>query len=174
MKGLRRLLIPAMACCSWLFSLSIAASQSIPDHNRSVIDLTHTLTAKQTQQIEQQLQTIHKKGMADIAVLIVPSTQPESIFTYALRVSDQWKLGTQQKDNGLLLVVALQDRTTQILAGYELDAKLPDPEVNHILQDIVPPHFRRSAYAEGLQAAITALQQLLQNKSAVKSPHPHP
>ena len=89
----------------------------LPPLNTPVIDTSNTLSPADVQQLDQQVLAIHKAGRAQIGIVIVPTTGNESVFDYALRVSKQWRLGDVKRDDGLVIVVAVQDRKIQILTG---------------------------------------------------------
>src|SRR5690606_26046697 len=96
------------------------ADVAIPPLKSHITDLTGTLTKTETTQLEQQLANFEAKKGSQIAVLIVPSTQPETIEQYSIRVVEAWKLGRKGIDDGVLLLVAKNDRTLRIETGYGL------------------------------------------------------
>ena len=108
----------------------------VPALSGPVIDLTGTLSAAQIQQLSQKLQTLHQQYGAQMQVLIVPTTQPEDAFSYSLRVFEKWQLGTKEKDDGLLLLIAKNDRKSQIQTGYGLEGVIPDIVARSLLMDL--------------------------------------
>src|SRR5690349_7257398 len=106
------LLIPA--------SLSMA-DVAIPPLKARVTDLTGTLSTNEATQLEQKLAGFEARKGSQVAVLIVPTTQPETIEQYSIRVVDAWKLGRKGIDDGVLLLVAKQDRTVRVEVGYGLE-----------------------------------------------------
>lgn len=134
----------------------------LPELNAPVIDLSHTLNATDIAALDERIRAIHQAGRAQIGVVIVPTTQPESIFDYALRVAEQWRLGDVKRDDGLLVVLAAQDRRIQILTGYGLEGVLPDVVLSRIIREQITPEFRNSNYAAGLQAGLEQIDQILQ------------
>ena len=136
--------------------------QALPDLNTPVIDLSHTLQPSEIAELESQIRSIHQAGRAQIGIVIVPTTQPESIFDYALRVSQQWQLGDVKRDNGLVIVLAVQDRHIQILTGYGLEGVLPDVILSRIIREQITPEFRTGNYALGLKAGLNQIDQILQ------------
>lgn len=130
--------------------------------NAPVIDQTHTLSASERAALDAKLRAIHQAGRAQIAIVLVPSTGQETSFDAALRLAEQWKLGSAQQDNGLLIFVAVQDRRVQILTGYGLEAVLPDVITSRIIREEITPAFKEGDYAGGLNAAVERIDQILQ------------
>ena len=116
------------ACCALLTLLSCVcawAQQPVPNLNQRVTDLTGTLTAVQQAHLEQRLAELEAAKGSQIAMLIVASTQPESIEQYSLRVAEAWRLGRESIDDGVLLLIATQDRQLRIEVGYGLEGAIP-------------------------------------------------
>jgi len=130
--------------------------------NAPVIDQTRTLNTAEIAALDAKLRAIHQAGRAQIAIVLVPSTGSENTFDAAMRLAEQWKLGTAQQDNGLLIFVAVQDRRVQILTGYGLEAVLPDVITSRIIREEITPSFREGDYAGGLNAAVERIDQILQ------------
>ena len=139
----------------------------LPPLNTPVIDTSNTLSPADVQQLDQQVLAIHKAGRAQIGIVIVPTTGNESVFDYALRVSKQWRLGDVKRDDGLVIVVAVQDRKIQILTGYGLEGVLPDVVLSRIIRDSITPLFRTGNYAEGLKVGLTQIDDILQMDPAI-------
>ncbi len=150
-----------------VFPLAYAQSATTPTASRlslnaPVIDQTRTLNTAEIAALDAKLRAIHQAGRAQIAIVLVPSTGSESTFDAAMRLAEQWKLGTAQQDNGLLIFVAVQDRRVQILTGYGLESVLPDVITSRIIREEMTPAFREGDYAGGLNAAVERLEQILQ------------
>src|SRR6185503_13097874 len=109
-----------------LFVASALAQQPVPPLKSRVTDLTATLNAEQRDALEQTLAEFEKRKGAQIAVLLVPTTQPETVEQYAVRVEEAWKLGRKGVDDSVLVVVAKNDRMLRIEVGYGLEGVLPD------------------------------------------------
>src|SRR5687768_6694249 len=105
----------------------------VPPLSSPVMDLTGTLTPDQVAALDAKLRAFSQNKGSQVAVLIVPSTQPEVIEQYSMRVADAWKLGRKDLDDGALLLVALQDRKVRIEVGYGLEGPLPDAIANRII-----------------------------------------
>ncbi|MDR2852435.1 MAG: TPM domain-containing protein [Burkholderiaceae bacterium] len=131
--------------------------QPVPALTARVIDQTGTLSAGQQQALETKLADFEAKKGSQIAVLMVPSTQPEDITAYANRVGDTWKIGRKGVGDGLLMVVAKNDRQMRIEAAKTLEGAVPDLAVAHIIDDVMKPHFRAGDFAGGIGAALDQL-----------------
>ena len=122
----------------------------IPPLKSRVTDLTHTLSTQESNQLEQQLAQFEASKGSQVALLIVPTTQPETIEQYAIRVVDAWKLGRKGIDDGVLLLVAKNDRALRIEVGYGLEGILPDALAKRIIEETIVPAFRQGNFFGGL------------------------
>jgi uncharacterized protein len=142
-----------------LFSTTVQTSQSanslqpIPPMTGRIKDLTGTLTEPQRLSLEKKLMEFETRKGSQIAVLLVQTTQPESIEQYALRVASQWKLGRKKVDDGALLLVAKEDRNVRIEVGYGLEGALNDATCKQLISDFILPSFSQGKYFEGLDKA---------------------
>lgn len=134
---------------------------AIPPLHARVTDITGTLTAQQTQELEQRLAALEQRKGAQLAVLIVPTTQPDTIEDYAVRVFDQWKLGRKNVDDGVLLIVAKDDRRVRIEVAYGLEGAIPDAAASRIIREYITPRFRQGDYYGGIGDAVGVLTQLI-------------
>jgi uncharacterized protein len=135
----------------------VAAAQSqqpIPALAARVTDLTGTLTPAERSALEEKLSAFEARKGAQIAVLVVPTTQPEAIEQYSIRVVDAWKLGREKPDDGALLLVALQDRALRIEVGRGLEGALTDLVSNRIITETITPRFREGDFAGGISAGV--------------------
>jgi uncharacterized protein len=144
---------------AWLlaFLFTAAAAQAqvpVPKLSARVTDLTGTLTAEQRQALETRLAEFEARKGAQIAVLVVPTTLPETIEQYARRVLDEWKLGRKDIDDGALLLVAMQDRKLRIETQYGLEGVMPDAIAKRIIDEIVTPRFRQQDFYGGISAGV--------------------
>jgi len=133
------------------------ALQAVPPLQARVTDLTGTLDAGQREHLEEELQDFERQKGSQIAILIVPTTAPEDIEQYSIRVVDQWKLGRKGVDDGVLLLVAKDDHAMRIEVGYGLEGAVPDAIANRIVSDVITPYFRQGNYYGGLQAGVARL-----------------
>jgi len=134
--------------------------QPIPPVAR-VTDITGTLTAAQQSELEQKLAAFEQRKGSQIALLIVPTTQPEVIEQYSIRVVEAWKLGREKQDDGALLLVALQDRTLRIEVGYGLEGALSDAISSRIINDTIKPMFRQGNIYGGVSAGLQQIMQVV-------------
>lgn len=129
--------------------------------NQPVIDQAQILTVPEKEALEQKLRSIFQRHLAQPAIVLVSSTGNMDIFDYTMRLADKWQLGDKQIDNGLLIVVAINDRKIFIATGYGLEGVLPDAIVNRIIRDDISPHFKQSDYATGLLAGLEQIEYRL-------------
>jgi len=140
--------------------------QAVPALSARVTDLTGTLDAGQRQQLEARLEAIEQRKGAQVAVLMVPTTQPETIEEYGIRVAEAWKIGRGQVegkkvDDGVLLLVAKGDRKVRIEVGYGLEGAIPDAYARRIIAESITPRFAQGDFFGGLDAATQALGLLI-------------
>ena len=138
---------------------------AVPALTQRVTDLTGTLDAQQQAALESRLAQFEQQGGSQIAILIVPTTQPEAIEQYSIRVVDQWKLGREEVDDGILILVAKGDRQMRVEVGYGLEGAIPDAIANRIVDEIIAPHFRQGDFYGGLAAAVDQLARLIEGES---------
>jgi uncharacterized protein len=130
------------------------ADIAVPPLTTRVTDLTGTLSGPQRQALEDKLAAFEAAKGSQIAVLIVPTTEPETIEQYALRVAEQWRLGRKGVDDGALLLVAKNDRRLRIEVGYGLEGVLPDAGAKRIVSDTITPYFRQGDFYGGIAAGV--------------------
>ncbi|HEX4025486.1 MAG TPA: YgcG family protein [Steroidobacteraceae bacterium] len=135
--------------------------QPIPALTARVTDLTGTLTAAQQGELEQRLADFEARKGTQIAVLLVPTTAPEQIEQYSIRVVDAWKLGRKNVDDGALLLIAKNDHTLRIENGYGLEGVLTDVASNHIIQDTMVPLLRQGQYFAAISAGVDQMMHLV-------------
>ena len=128
------------------------AEVAVPQLAKRVTDLTATLDAQQIQALEARLAAFETQKGAQIAVLIIPTTQPETIEQFGIRVVDVWKLGRKGVDDGALLLVAKDDHTLRIEVGYGLEGALNDATAHRIVDEIIVPQFKDGGFYQGIDA----------------------
>ena len=146
-----------MLLAIWLLSAwapLYAAQVSVPPLTKHAVDLTGTLTPQQLQELDESLRAFEELKGSQIALLIVPTTQPETIEQYALRVAEQWKLGRKKVDDGAILLIAKNDRTLRIEVGYGLEGALNDATAKRIIEEVITPHFKQGDFYGGIRAGI--------------------
>nr|WP_244111978.1 TPM domain-containing protein [Burkholderia diffusa] len=133
------------------------AEVPVPSLTARVIDETGTLTNEQHSSLDQTLREFEARKGSQISVLIVPTTQPETIEQYSMRVVEQWKLGRARIDDGALLIVAKNDRALRIEVGYGLEGVLTDATSNRIIDETIVPRFRQGDFYGGIAAGVDSM-----------------
>ena len=151
-----------VACLLLFLALPAWAQQAqIPAFDSPVVDTTNTLDAATRQQLEQQALALQQRKGSQLQVLMIPSTQPEAIEAYAVRAFESFKLGRKGVDDGVLLVVAKDDRKVRIEVGYGLEGAIPDIAAGRVIQEYMVPKFRQGDYAGGVVDATAQLVKLV-------------
>ncbi len=153
----------------WLLLIGLLATAAnaevaVPALSARVTDLTQTLTPQQRATLEQSLAALEARKGAQIAVLLVPSTAPETIEQYARRVLDAWKLGRKGVDDGALLLIAKDDRAMRIEIQYGLEGVIPDAVAKRIIAEDITPHFKRGDFYGGINAGVTRMARLVEGE----------
>ena len=143
----------------WFFVAG--AEIPVPPLAGHVTDQTATLTTEQKAALEQTLRAFEARKGSQIALLIVPTTAPETIEQYSLRVAEQWKLGRRQVDDGAVLVVAKNDRALRIEVGYGLEGALTDATSKRIISDIITPRFQQGDFYGGITAGVDQIIRVI-------------
>lgn len=130
-----------------------------PEPPRLVNDLAGMLDEAQQQRLEQELVAYNDSTSTQIAVVIVPTVGPYDMMEYALAILRQWGVGTRAYNNGVVLLIAAQDRKAFIATGYGMEGVLPDATCKEIIDQRLIPYFRKGQYFEGIQASIQAIMQ---------------
>ena len=152
-----------------LFWVAIAGAQvPVPPLGGRVTDQTATLTNEQKSALEQTLRSFEERKGSQVAVLIVPSTAPETIEQYALRVAEQWKPGRKNVDDGAILVVAKDDRTLRIEVGYGLEGALTDADSKRIISEVIVPRFRQGDFYGGITAGVDRILRVIDGEPLPK------
>ena len=129
--------------------------------NEPVVDQANILSAQEKQHLSQRLRGIYQQGLAQAAIVIIPTTNGTPMFNYALQVANRWQLGAKDTDDGLLILVAINDRNVYVLSGYGLEGVLPDAINSRIIREEITPRFKQSDYAGGLNAALDRIEERL-------------
>jgi len=137
----------------------------IPALQAHVTDLTQTLTPAQQNQLEAKLNVFEQKNGSQVVVLIVPSTQPEDIAQYSIRVVEAWKIGRTKQDDGLLILVAKNDRKLRIEVGRGLEGAVPDIYAKRIISENIAPLFKNGDMAGGLNEGVDKLIELISGEN---------
>lgn len=161
-----RFFLQALLLAVWLPFASLAAwaqggVQPVPPLTAHVMDGTGTLTEAQKAALEAKLTAFEQSRGAQVVMLMVPTTQPEDIAAYAQRIGDSWKIGRKSIGDGLLLVVAKNDRTVRIETTKALEGAIPDLAASQIIETAITPRFKQGDFAGGLDAAADQIMALI-------------
>ncbi len=146
------------------------AQQPLPALTGRVTDLTATLKPAERQQLESQLADLERRKGSQLVLVMVASTQPEPISDYAIRLAESWKIGRAKEqgkkvDDGVILLVAKDDRKVRIEVGYGLEGAIPDALAKRIIVEAIAPKFREGNYFGGVQAGLTELTKLIDGEA---------
>lgn len=144
-----------------LSPISASAQVAVPPLKGHLNDQTGTLTAAQQTTLEQTLSAFESRKGVQLAVLMVPTTAPEAIEQFSLRVAEQWKLGRKAVDDGAIVVIAKNDRTLRIEVGYGLEGALSDITSKRIISETITPRFKQGDYFGGIEAGLLQIIQVL-------------
>ena len=133
----------------------------VPKLTGHVIDQTATLTPAETSQLEKMLREFEAKKGSQVAVLIVPTTEPEAIEQYSIRVAEAWKLGRQKIDDGAILLIAKNDRALRIEVGYGLEGALTDITSKRIISETITPYFKQGDFNGGINAGVQQMMRVI-------------
>jgi uncharacterized protein len=155
----------------WIFAVLLAlvgygarAEVAVPPLQARVTDLTGTLKPDEKAGLESRLAAFEAEKGSQIAILLVPTTEPETIEQYSIRVVDTWKLGRKGIDDGVLVLLAKQDRTVRIEVGRGLEGVIPDVVANRIVEDVMVPFFKRGDFYGGLSEGIDSIFSLVRGE----------
>ncbi len=143
---------------------SAAAEVAVPPLKQRVTDLTATLDPAQVRALDARLAAFEARKGSQIAVLILPTTQPESIEEFGIRVAEAWKLGRKGIDDGVLLLIAKDDHRLRLEVGYGLEGALNDATAKRIISEIITPYFKRGEYYAGMDAGVTAIIKVVEGE----------
>ena len=139
--------------------------QAVPALTARVIDQTSTLSAAESSALESRLSAFEQETGAQVVVLMVMTTAPEDIASYANRVANTWKIGRKDVGDGLLLLVAKQDRKIRIEVAKSLEGAVPDLAAKRVIDEAITPHFKQGRFAAGIDAAISQISALIRSES---------
>ena len=160
---MRRWLQVALLCAAWLSAALLAVPAwaqdplPVPALSGRVVDSAGVLGTAQREALEAKLAAFEAQAGPQIVLLLVASTQPEDISSYAQRVADAWKIGRREVGDGLLVLVARDDRRVRIEVAKALEGAIPDLAARQIIDRDISPAFKKGDYAGGLNAAVDSL-----------------
>ncbi len=155
-----------LLACLFAFGilLTARAEVAIPELSKRVTDLTGTLAPDTVSRLENTLAQFEAAKGSQIAVLMLPSTAPEDIAEYGIRVAEQWKVGRKGADDGAILIVAKDDRAVRIEVGYGLEGVIPDAVAKRIIEEDIVPRFRQGDFSGGVEAGVTRMMRLIEGE----------
>ncbi|RYF13787.1 MAG: YgcG family protein, partial [Comamonadaceae bacterium] len=156
MTALRRLFLLVFAALAWL-GAHAQGVLPVPELTARVIDQTGTLDDIQRKGLEDKLAAFEQQKGSQVVVLMVPTTQPEDIASYANRVANAWKIGRKEVGDGILVIVAKDDRRVRIEVAKTLEGAVPDLAAKMIIDEAITPAFRQGNFAAGLNAGLDRL-----------------
>jgi uncharacterized protein len=157
MNAARASLLALMLC--WAFAAM--ADVAVPPLTGRVVDKTATLSGSDIASLDQTLRNFEARKGSQVAVLIVPTTQPETIEQYSIRVAEAWKIGRRKIDDGAILVVAKDDRKLRIEVGYGLEGALTDVTSKRIIDEVIAPKFRSGDFAGGISDGVNRILRVI-------------
>ncbi len=149
--------ITFMIFTAFLLSFSFAYPLSVPKLTGRVVDVAGVLTSSQRQVIEKELIACEEKSSSQVAVLIIPSLQGENLEDYSMRVVEKWKLGQKEFDNGVLLLISINDKKLRIEVGYGLEPILTDAKCDYIIRNEIVPYFRQGEFYQGVLKGVKTI-----------------
>ncbi|WP_411727055.1 TPM domain-containing protein [Methyloglobulus sp.] len=136
----------------------------VPILSSRVTDLAGTFSAGQAQALESKLAAFEAKKGSQIAVLIVPTTQPEDIAEFGIKVADLWRIGRKGVDDGLILVIAKNDRKLRLEVGYGLEGVIPDAVAKRVIAETITPYFKNGDFVGGIDAGVDQIIGLIEGE----------
>ncbi|MGJ4897092.1 TPM domain-containing protein [Bradyrhizobium oligotrophicum] len=158
---LKALLATLFVCLATI----VLADVAVPQLTGRVVDQTGTLSSSDIAGLTQKLKDLETRKGSQVAVLIVPTTQPETIEQFSLRVAEAWKIGRKKVDDGALLVIAKNDRKLRIEVGYGLEGSLTDVTARRIIDEVITPRFRSGDFAGGIDAGVDRIIGVINGES---------
>ena len=140
------------------------AEVPVPPLKARVTDLTGTLSAQEKSELEAKLAAYETRRGSQMAVLLVPTTRPEEIEQYSIRVAEAWKIGRKGVDDGIILVVAKDDRRLRIEVGYGLEGVIPDSLASRVIDERIVPRFRAGDFYGGVRDGVDQLIRLAEGE----------
>jgi len=161
---LPRAFLAAVLFCVSLTATGASGDVAIPPLKARVTDLTTTLSADQAAALDSKLAAFEQKKGSQIAVLLVPTTQPETVEQYSIRVAEAWKLGRKGVDDGVLLLIAKNDRKLRIEVGHGLEGALPDATTKRIIDEYIVLPFKQGDFHGGINAAVDRIIKVVEGE----------
>jgi uncharacterized protein len=158
-------LITAFSLALGILYSDLQAEVDIPALSSPVVDQTGTLSAADITTLSSAIERLAAERGSQIAILLVPTTAPETIEQFGIRVAERWRIGRRGIDDGVIVLVATADRAVRLEVGYGLEGALPDAIAKRIIEDIIVPRFRRGDVGDGLAAGVEAIAAIIRGES---------
>ena len=156
-----RFLSAWLLLCAFAFPWQVYAEVAVPALSARVIDQTKTLTPEQLLTLDQKLRVIEARKGSQVVVLMVPTTKPEEIEQFAIRVADKWKIGRKKLDDGVIVLIAKNDRAVRIEVGYGLEGALTDALSKRIIDGAIIPRFTQQDFYGGIAAGVDQIGRVI-------------
>lgn len=140
---------------------------TIPQPKGYINDFANIISSYHINEMNKIIEDLRDKGLAEIAILTINNLEGEEINNFSQKVFDEWKIGDRETDNGLLIILSVEDRKIRIQTGYGLEGILPDGMIGEILDKKAVPYFKKGEYSEGIYQIILEIQRVLTNDAKV-------
>src|SRR3954454_15545148 len=167
MKAARAGMLALLMC----WACAAVAEVAVPPLSGRVVDQTGTLSSADIDSLTRRFEDLETRKGSQLAVLIVPTTAPETIEQYSIRVAEAWKIGRKRIDDGALLVIAKNDRHLRIEVGYGVEGSLTDLTTKRIIDEDITPKFKAGDFAGGVSAGVDRMIKVIDGE---KLPAPAP
>jgi uncharacterized protein len=147
------------------WAVTAAADVAVPPLSGRVVDQTGTVSSAEIDTLTQRLKNLEARRGSQLAILMVPTTAPETIEQYSIRVAEAWKIGRKRIDDGALLVIAKNDRKLRIEVGYGLEGALNDVTAKRIIDEVITPRFRSGDFAGGISAGVDRIIRVIDGEA---------
>lgn len=155
----------AILCFALLPLVGWSANEvALPMLSERVTDLTSTLSAEDKAGLTASLEALEKDKGTQIAIVLLPTTEPESIEQFGIRLAEKWKIGRKGVDDGVIVIVAKNDRKMRIEVGYGLEGAIPDAIAKRIVAEQMAPRFREGDFAGGLRSTVATLDKVIRGE----------
>lgn len=166
---MKRLLFVFLVALLFLFTANVAHAATYPDYTGYVNDYAQVFSPRFVSQLNTKLSDFNTKTTNQIAVVTVNSTQPETIEEYSIHLADKWKVGQKGKDNGIIMLFAMQDHKMRIEVGRGLEGDITDVQSKHIQSDVIVPLFKKGDYEQGVANGVNAVIATITHNTYVPS-----
>ncbi len=155
------------------FTSTILADVKYPEPTGFIVDDADVLSDKTEKDLTAKIEALQKEGKAEIAIVTIKSTKPLEIEQYSIKLAEKWKVGDKDVDNGVIFLLAVDDRKTRIEVGTGLEGILNDAKVGRMLDDHAVPHFKNNDWEKGIIETTNALTQVLASNEEAVAPNAH-